>query len=144
MSIPYWDSLLVDRTAGAVLRRLWRNELQADPAHPPPARVAPGEVDVALVADLALERHLGAALRREEGHLHPGAQRKRFTRLDEDPAIRDVSSDSAGYAAVAFQEHREGLVERSDPYRSLLSGLYFIRTAGHAPRRSALGWKAAP
>src|SRR5437899_713471 len=110
----------------------------------PPARIGAREIDVALVADLALECHLGTTLGREERHLHPGPEGKRFPRLHEHPAIRDVSSDPAGHAPVAFQEHREGLVELSDPDRGLMFRLYFVGTTGHAPKRSGLGGTVAP
>src|SRR5438128_542499 len=122
----------------------WRRSRSPSSRSRRPARIGAREIDVALVADLALQCHLGAALGGEERHLHPGPEGKRFPRLHEHPAIRDVSSNPAGHAPVAFQEHREGLVELTDPDRRLMFRLYFVGTAGHTPKRSGLGWTAAP
>src|SRR5207237_7690789 len=46
-----------------VLRPFRHNELEADSAHAGAHRVRAGEVDEALVADLAFQHHLGAARR---------------------------------------------------------------------------------
>src|SRR5437764_4012994 len=129
----------MDGTARALLGRLCSNELQSDPAHPGPARVRTGEIDVALVADLALQRHLRSAGRRGEGHADPGPKRERLPGFDEHPGIRDVSPDAAGDSAIALEKDRKRLVELADRDGGLQFRLYFFRTAGHAPNALPLG-----
>ena len=110
-AFPWAPLYSVDGAARALLGRLWRNELQPDAAHPCPAGVRPREVDVALVPDFAFEGHLRPAVRRGEGHLHPGPERKGLAGLDEHAKIRDVSADTAGDAPIAFEEDLKCLVE---------------------------------